>query len=337
MIVTVTLNASLDKTYAVPGFGVGRDVVATRIEYSPGGKGLNVASFAHTLGADVLATGILAGHTGRHVLDLLTARNISHDFVHVAGESRNCHIIHDPESDSLSQIREAGPVVSPAARAAMVDKIRALAPKARIVIFSGSIPPGLGADAYKELISIVRAAGVPTILDAAGELLELGLQAKPDLIKPNLAELHQIATRLGLPEATLPSTRDNTDSISSPLFEPADKQEMRHWAAKLSLILQDRYGVNVIASLGPLGAVVVDDGTAYSVVPPTIDPVNTVSCGDAVVAGTAVGYDRGYALADAVQLGIATGTAKALLFETGKVNPDDVTEILLRVEVVPLP
>lgn len=346
MIVTVTLNASLDKTYSVPGFGVGRDAAAARVEYSPGGKGLNVASFARTLGARVLATGILAGHAGRHVRELLTSRGVDHDFVYAPGETRSCHIIHDPESDTLTQIREKGPVLAPEVRRQVSAKIRSLTAKSRLFVFSGSVPPGLGADVYRELIEMVRAAGVPAILDASGQPLAMGLQARPDLIKPNLQELDELASRCGWPGVSAPANASLTDeqrrsvdrfeSLLSPSAEAVDQEAVRRAAAAAARSVQARFGVDVVASMGPLGAVVVEDNSVYCVVPPRIAAVNTVSCGDALVAGIAVGWTRGLHTRGAVRLGVATATAKALRFETGQVAPEAVSRMLPQVTTVPM-
>jgi len=331
VIVTVTLNASLDKTYSVPGFAVGRDLVAARVECTPGGKGLNVASFAHALGAKVLATGILAGHTGRHIQDLLAARGIAHDFVWVPGESRSCHIIHDPETNTLSQVREPGPVVPPGTRAVVAEKVRALARQASIVVMSGSLPPGLESDVYRELVAIVRAQQVPVILDASGEPLALGLEARPWLIKPNLEELADLARRLGIGAgAAGPAALLSQATGTHP--PPAEAETVRRWAAAVARHVHERFQVRVVASLGPLGAVVVDRGEAYAVVPPPVTAVNTISCGDALVAGIAVAWTRGQDLTKAVRLGVAAATAKARIFSTGQLHPADVAQLLSQVE-----
>jgi len=227
VILTVTLNASLDKTYSVPGFAVGRDVVAAHVECSPGGKGLNVASFARSLGAEALATGILGGHTGRHVLDLLAARGIAHDFVWIQGESRSCHIIYDPDGNTLTQIREPGPRVPPGTRHAVAEKLRQLAARAQVVVMSGSLPPGLESDTYRELVALARAQQVPVILDTAGEPLALGLEAGPTLIKPNWDELRELARRLEITGA-FPETRFTAASGRG------DGEDVRRWAAAVA-------------------------------------------------------------------------------------------------------
>lgn len=329
MILTVTLNASLDKTYSVPGFAVGRDVVAAHVECSPGGKGLNVASFARSLGAEALATGILGGHTGRHVLDLLAARGIAHDFVWIQGESRSCHIIYDPDGNTLTQIREPGPRVPPGTRHAVAEKLRQLAARAQVVVMSGSLPPGLESDTYRELVALARAQQVPVILDTAGEPLALGLEAGPTLIKPNWDELRELARRLEITGA-FPETRFTAASGRG------DGEDVRRWAAAVAQEVHRRFGTRVVASLGRLGAVVAEESGVYAVVPPPIQAVNTISCGDALVAGIAVGWTRGLELREAVRLGVAAATAKARRFSTGSVTAEETAELLPRVAAVSL-
>ena len=321
VILTVTLNPSLDKTYSVPGFAVGRDLVAARVELSPGGKGLNVASFARALGAEVTATGILAGHTGRHVEELLAGRGIAGDFVWVPGETRSCHIIHDPESGTLSQIKEPGPAVPPGTQAAVAAKVHALAGRARVVVFSGSLPPGMDAGIYRALAAAVRARGVHAVLDAAGEPLALGLAARPDVIKPNLEELDDLAVWLRLPAGPCPAGG------------ATDPEAVRRWAAAAGGEIRARFRTDVVASLGPLGAVVVAAEGAHALVPPPIEAVNTISCGDAVVAAIALGLARGQGLLESARLGVAMATAKAGRFATGLVDPEDAARVLPHVRI----
>lgn len=339
MIVSVTLNASLDKTYSVSEFAVGHDIVAEQAVASPGGKGLNVASFTHLLGAQAVATGIVAGHTGRHILELLASRDIPADFVTVSGESRSCHIFYDPRARTLTQVREPGPTVDDAARRAIVVKVRELAEKNRIVVLSGSVPPGLGDDVYRELVAVAKQAGARVVLDAAGQPLALGLEAGPYMIKPNQAELAQLAQQLGLssagPKGPM-STSVYEGTCTSPLDPPSDENNVRQWAAEIGGRLHERFGIPlVVASLGPLGAVVVADGHVFSAVPPAITPINTVSCGDALVAGIVVGWQRGLPLGESVRLGIAASAAKALQFNTGYFELSDVHRLLPDVQWVP--
>ncbi|MBO8142827.1 MAG: 1-phosphofructokinase family hexose kinase [Firmicutes bacterium] len=323
MILTVTVNASLDKTYSVPGFAPGRDVKARRVVLSPGGKGLNVACVARALGADVMASGVVAGHTGRHILDLLDRRGVRSDFVFGRGESRSCHIIVEPSTGVLSQIREPGPRLGPAVRRALVDKLRHLAGPDRIVVCSGSVPGGLGSDVYRELVTVARTAGSRVILDASGEALALGLEAGPELIKPNQEELADLAARLRLPEP--------------PKASGADGEEVRRWAGRVSEAVRRRYPVAVVvASLGSAGAVVAAPGGLWAAVPPPVDAVNTVSCGDALVAGIATGWQRSWPLADSVRLGVAAAAAKATRFETGRVDPGLVEHLRSMIEWRPV-
>ena len=57
MILTVTLNASIDKRYVVEGAAMGEVNRVKECTYTPGGKGLNVSKPASIAGAKVVATG----------------------------------------------------------------------------------------------------------------------------------------------------------------------------------------------------------------------------------------------------------------------------------------
>ncbi|MFO7312541.1 MAG: PfkB family carbohydrate kinase, partial [Bacillota bacterium] len=229
------------------------------------------------------------------------------------------------------QVREPGPLVPPGTRAVVAEKVRALARQASIVVMSGSLPPGLESDVYRELVAIVRAQQVPVILDASGEPLALGLEARPWLIKPNLEELADLARRLGI-EAGAAGPAALLSQATGTHPPPAEAETVRRWAAAVARHVHERFQVRVVASLGPLGAVVVDRGEAYAVVPPPVTAVNTISCGDALVAGIAVAWTRGQDLTKAVRLGVAAATAKARIFSTGQLHPADVAQLLSQVE-----
>jgi tagatose 6-phosphate kinase len=187
MILTVTLNPALDVTYAVPGLVPGTthrvDSVATR----PGGKGVNVARLLHALGEPVVATGLAGGANGALLRAGLAAGGVEEAFTPIAGETRRTVVVATPAG--ATGFWEAGPMVTAGEWAAFLDGYAALVRRAALLVLAGSLPRGVPAGAYAQLIAVARAAGAATVLDADGPPLRHGLAAGPDLVKPNADEL----------------------------------------------------------------------------------------------------------------------------------------------------
>ncbi|MFB4298802.1 1-phosphofructokinase family hexose kinase [Actinomadura sp. NTSP31] len=183
MILTVTLNPAWDVTYRVPRLTPhGSHRVASTLQ-RPGGKGLNVARVLHALGEDTLATGLAGGATGAMVRDAL---EVPCAFAAIAGETRRTVTVVDTDATIFN---EPGPDVRPDEWAAFQESFAARAAAASVVVLSGSLPPGLPEDAYAVLTRLARGAGARVLVDAGGPALRAAAGARPDLLKPNEAEM----------------------------------------------------------------------------------------------------------------------------------------------------
>ena len=192
MIITVTLNAAIDKSLSVPNFRLGRRHRTVDQTTMPGGKGVNVARALKTLGQPVIATGFAGGSTGTRIVDQLTAESILNDFVRVREESRTNTAVHDPTSGEQTEINERGPSISELEIELFRDKLLYLARGAEIVVFAGSLPRGVETTIYASLISELRQAGVTTIVDSEGEPMRHAVRAEPDVISPNVDEAEEL-------------------------------------------------------------------------------------------------------------------------------------------------
>jgi 1-phosphofructokinase/tagatose 6-phosphate kinase len=191
MIITVTLNAAIDKTLAVPSFRLGRRHRAVEQASTPGGKGVNVARALKSLGRPVIATGFAGGHTGSRIVEQLTDEAILSDFVRIREESRTSTAVIDPTSGEQTEINERGPSVSDAELELFVDKLLYLAKGAALCVFSGSLPRGVEPGLYARLVDELRRVGVTTILDCEGEPQRLALADEDDrrTALPEMVEL----------------------------------------------------------------------------------------------------------------------------------------------------
>ena len=192
MIVTVTMNPAIDKTVEVDTLARGSLNRIKRVEYDAGGKGINVSRTIRELGGVSMATGFLGGNNGRIIEKALRSRDIVSDFVWVEGETRTNTKIFEA-SGELTELNEPGPVISREKLEELLQKLTGYAGGDTLFILSGSIPRGVDTDIYGEIIRLVHKKGSRVLLDADGELFRRALEAGPDMIKPNRAELEEYA------------------------------------------------------------------------------------------------------------------------------------------------
>jgi 1-phosphofructokinase family hexose kinase len=197
VIAFVSASPSIDRLLHVDGVRVGeihrpRDVVAVA-----GGKGLNAARAAHALGAGVVAVALLGGHAGRWIADELRSEGVAVEVVPCPGETRTSLSVAADEHPGLTEFYEPAPEVDEAAWAALEAAVETVARDVRWVAVSGSLPPGAPEGAYARLSEVAHRAGARVALDARGDGLAAGLDAKPDFVKVNAAE----AAELGIATA----------------------------------------------------------------------------------------------------------------------------------------
>ena len=188
MIVTVTLNAAIDRTLVVPNFQPGQRHRASIGFPSAGGKGINVARALKRLGAPVVATGLAGGRTGTLLVEELTGEGILNDFVRIREESRTSTAVVDPTSGDQTEINEHGPHVAETELELFVDKLLYLAKRAEFVVLSGSLPRGVDASFYGQLVRDLARRQLLAVLDTEGEALRFGVEAEPYLVSPNQRE-----------------------------------------------------------------------------------------------------------------------------------------------------
>ena len=306
MILTVTLNAAIDKRYVVKEFQVGEVNRVAECTYTPGGKGLNVSKPASIAGAEVVATGFAGGHAGNYIVDSLKPFGIKSEFYHMDAESRSCINIWDEKNHVQTEFLEPGFTVSAEDFEGFCEKFKTLVPKADVVAMSGSVPKGLDGTAYQKLVSIVKEAGKKVILDTSGKLLEMGIEAKPTMVKPNIDEIRML-------------TGSHCDT-GEELIEAGKKI---HEA-----------GIEIVViSLGADGSLLICEDGVYQAIVPRIDAVNTVGCGDSMIAGFALGFERGLSVQETLKLASAISASAALREETGFFVKEDMERILPQIEI----
>jgi tagatose 6-phosphate kinase len=219
---------------------------------------------------------------GRFIARGLREEGITHACTRIEGESRTCLILDDVQHNTQTVLNEPGPEVSATEFARFADRYRRLLRRVDAVVISGSLPPGLAADAYAEMASDARSAGRRVLLDTSGEPLREALAARPYLVKLNQTEA---ADLLGCAPADAPDGLDSLRALGAG---------------------------NAMITLGSGGAVLLFEGETCRFVPPPIAARNAVGSGDAVMAGLAAGLRRELAPVELGRLAVAAGAANAL-------------------------
>lgn len=306
VITVVTLNPAVDKTYRVPFLQPGRVHRVGKPSVCPGGKGINVAKVLKCLGLAVRVTGFVGGGTGDFILHGLDRLGIPHRMVRIPGETRTCLNILEEKGGMQTELLESGPPVPKGKWEALKETVAVLAEGSSVVVFSGSLPPGLATDVYRELVLIVQARNAKAVVDAGGAPLARALEARPFTVKPNGAEMAALFQREEM------SDSERLDAL-------------REW---------NRKGIPIACvTLGKRGALASVDGRVFRVIPPGIEAVNPVGSGDAFAAGLAAGIHRGEGIEETLALATAAAVSNAMQLKAGEVDVNQVLSLKEKVRV----
>lgn len=308
VVATVTLNPALDRTVEVEGLQVGGTNRAAVVRVDPGGKGLNVARVARRLGLRAVALGFV-GEENSHLFHRVLAREDVEDrLLEVPGETRTNLKVLDRLTGTETEINDAGFEVPPEYLEQLLARLDETLDRCGALVVTGSLPPGVPADFYRRLIGRARQAGVLTVLDASGEALLRGVEAGPLAVKPNRAELEEVAGR-------------SLDDLSAV-----------HEAARS---LRAAGAGWVLVSLGAEGALLITpEGTWHGAAPP-VTTRSTVGAGDSMVAALVHGLLTGLAPQEILRRSLAAGAATATLPGTQLCTASGVEEMAATVTVRP--
>lgn len=187
-VLTMTLNPCMDKTMYFERFQAGATNVAKKVMEEAAGKGINVAVGLQHLQVPVKALGFAYKEDAYKMYAKLDAERVPYSFVEVDGRLRVNQKLFDESKSEMTECNEKGTPVTKEDIAVLMDLLQQELQDAGILVLSGSVPPGVAADVYAVMTEMANAAGVKVVLDAAGELLAVGVKAKPYLIKPNKDE-----------------------------------------------------------------------------------------------------------------------------------------------------
>lgn len=306
MILTVNCNPAVDKTYNTTGLMTGQVNRMRDFVILPGGKGINVTKVLRQFGVEVAAVGFLGGYTGEFIEEALEKMNVRREFTRIRNLTRtNINIIGD--DGYVTEILEPGPRVAAFERDMFLDKFKKLAPESECVVLSGSLTEGLEPDFYGKLVKICNEAGVKSFLSTGGEALLRGIEQKPYCVKLNRRELEYIT------------------------------------GVKLSTeaeIIQAAYtyvktGVSkVVVSMKDKGILEIGKSRVIKAVAPRVKKINTVGCGDSIVAAMVLGLVKDLGEEDTMQLAAGIAAANATTLESGMIPQDTMNDLIKNVAIV---
>ena len=306
MIFTVTLNPAVDRELTVDSIAFDTVLRASDWQVDCGGKGFNVARMLKSLEVASTALGFAAGKTGELLDKQLQALGINTDFTWVEGETRTNVSIVSSENGRYVKVNEPGPDIAEEHLVRLKEKIRSCAQVGDWWVLAGSLPPGVPAEFYGEIIEIIHSAGAKVFLDTSSEALRNSCSAGPLLVKPNAEEAHELT---GLPVSDIREIAEAGAAICQ--LGPA----------------------NVIVSLGKDGALLVNGKDVWKAASPQITEKNPIGAGDSMVAGIVWGLSEGAELSEALRRGIACGAATASQSGTTVGSLSQVEELLRKVQL----
>ena len=313
VIVTVTVNAALDRTLTVPVFQIGYRHRSSEVLTLAGGKGINVARALKRLEVPVVATGLTGGRTGTRIVEELTSEAILNDFVRIAAESRTSTAVVDPTSGAYTEINEWGPEVTAAELEMLMEKLQYLARGADFVVLAGSLPRKVPTSFYADAIHDLARRDVRVVLDSEGEPLQVGVEASPFLVSPNQREAEQLVGQ---------ELEDDDDFLMA---------------------------LDAVAEMGARNVLITLENGCFALLrfgrhtrrlrafaPYVEQPVSVVGSGDVLLAQFMAAVLEERSPEDAVRLAVAAGAASVREVGAGRFDPQLVVSLAGDVELAEL-
>ena len=306
MICCVTLNPAVDRTARVPKIVVGGILRPSELVVLPGGKGINVARAARTLGAQVVTTGVAGGHSGRWMVEELAREGLNPRFIETGRENRTTYVVAGDDGRSVV-VYENGleqPEASFAELVALIE--RELLGGCEFLVIAGSIPPGVDPKYLGQIVAACRARGVRCLVDARGASLRAGLDERPAVAKANRGELVEAR-------------------ISSGAVDPSQLARA---------VVAAGAGCGVV-TLGAGGAVGCDGSRCWRLTVPRRKALTAVGAGDVFTAGLVVALTHGRSFDEALRHAGAAAAASVSMLGAGRLDRAVMDDLLPRVHVRP--
>jgi 6-phosphofructokinase 2 len=299
-IVAITFSPCIDKSTSVPAFIPEKKLSCTAPRLEPGGGGINVARAIKKLGGEAVAIFPSGGYTGKFLNHLMELENVNYKAIDIASETRENIIILESSTNNQYRFGMPGTPLQEKEWEQCIKTVAAIE-DAEYFVASGSLPLGAPTDIYAQLAKITKGHGAKIIVDTSGEALKAAAKEGVYLLKPSIGEL---STLTGIAHIKI----EEVESLA------------------LELIHQNACEVMVV-SLGIDGAMLVNNEESYFVAAPHVERKSTVGAGDSMVAGIVLSLSRGMSFRQALQYGVACGTAATMNAGTELCHIHDVEDL----------
>lgn len=308
LIITLTINPAVDQVINVDRLAFEDRAYILDQGDAAGGRGVNASHMVHTLGGKTLALLTSGGCAGERMETLLTKLAFPFEVVKVKSESR-CNLTISDKQGLTVKLNQVGAPLEKAELRAIFKLVEARLPKARWLMICGSVPPGVEAHFYCEMVALAKKQGVKTLLDTDGEALQHALEVKPTVITPNQHEAERLLNRAIITRGQIVEAVERIRSMGPE---------------------------SVILSLGSRGAIGAGPDGTFEAIPPRIDALCPIGAGDALAAAFVWGMDKKKSFFDALRWGVAAGTATASLPGTMFPTLEQTKAVYKQVDVRPL-
>ena len=283
-ISTVTFNPCVDKTTSIPALKPEKKLRCTAPTFEPGGGGINVARAITKLGGEALAVYPAGGYSGKFLKELMMSENVASSIVETRSHTRENLIVLDKSTNQQYRFGMPGSSILEEEWQQILKIIETS--EAEFIIASGSLPPGVPVDILGRLASIAKNKKAKMIVDTSGEALKEAVEVGVYLLKPNLGELSSL---VGKEEVT----HEVIDDIARQIIDKGNCEA-------------------IVVSLGAAGARLITKAESFQAIPPVVKRLSTVGAGDSMVAGLVLSISKGKDLKEALQYGVAAGTAATI-------------------------
>jgi 6-phosphofructokinase 2 len=299
-IVTITLNPAIDKSTSVESIVHDKKLRCKAPQFQPGGGGINVARAIKKLEGEAIAIYPAGGHTGIFFNKMLHDEGIRTQDIKTVSYTRENLVVRDEATNQQYRFGMPGSALQ---KEEWMECLKILSSLKNInyVVASGSLPPGVPSNIYAEIAAIARQNKSKLIVDTSGEALKHAVEAGVYLLKPNLGELAALTGKKYIEEQEI-------EKVAGALIKKGSCEI-------------------IIVSMGEKGAWLITKDQSFHVKPPLVEKKSTVGAGDSMVAGIVLSLASGRLLKEALQFGVAAGTAATMNIGTELCRIEDTLEL----------
>lgn len=301
MIVTITVNPAVDKSTTVEKLIPEKKLRGTNMITEAGGGGINVSKAINKLGGESLALFPSGGTNGKLLHQMVMAQNIACKIIPVANETRENFTVAETSTNAQYRFVMPGSVLSNEKIELCISAVISLQPSPKIIVASGSLPPGVPDNFFARLAAVSKQIGARCIIDTSGKPLQLAAQEGLYLLKPNLSKLCSL--------------------VGKDYLELNEVDDAAHE------VIQMGHCEVVVVSMGPAGAILVTAKEHERIPAPTVKKLSTVGAGDSMLGGMAWMLLQGKSLQEVVRFGVACGSAATMNSETQLFKKEDVFKL----------